>query len=1141
MVRVGRALRFCLLLTLVVLLTLGALGTSNSDPGRSREWPTRSFDFRRTGYTTLKGYVTSARLKWKFYAYDQVWSTPVVADVDEDGDMEVVVATKGGYLFSVDGKTGEREWVLVEYFYAGDMYTTPTVADSDGDGDPEVLMTWRNAVATAVDGATGNVEWGAGNTETDSPSCSPVVADIDRDGYMEVVVIGYDGKIYSIDGRNGDAEWSYDTGKTSESTPAAADLDGGGYMEVAVGSGDTVFSVDGGTGNLEWTFSPSDNITHNFRTAPVIADIDDDGQREVLALDYVGTVYCLNGKTGALEWSFSSPQGVDHGGVAVADIDNDGDLEAIVVTKDYIHILSGTGSEERRIDLMSSPLWGQAHDGPSIADIDGDGDLEIIVGLEKHEPGENRGAVAAYGPDGTLEWYYIVPKPVWGAPAIADVDNDGQAEVLVGVRTEDEDNYYVYCLDQLQYLNVQVRDPQGSAVDCEVVVSPPGAIVGDGDRRTVNYGEELTVTAMSCSWYRFDHWELDGNNVGSDRSYTVNMTSDHTIRAVYVARYSLSLEVSDSKGNVPPCQVNLNPPNSNYEEGDFVVYDDGTSVTATAQYCSGYRFDRWILDGVNVGSSTSYTVTMDGHHALRAVYVAKYDVTIRVRDVSGSPLGCQVNLTPPNALYGDGDSETFDDGTSVTATAQPCTGYRFDHWELDGVFAGSSPTYLFTVTSGHTLEAVYMPRRELNLEVRDIHDSPIGCQVNLNPPDALYGDGASEIYDNGTSVTATAQDCPGYRFDHWELDGVIVSSEGSYTVTMDSNHTLRAVYVARYSVTVEVRDAHGPIGCQVNLNPPDALYGDGASETYDDGDSVTATAQDCAGYRFDHWELNGAYAGSDSSTSLTMDGHHTLKAVYVQMFEVKVEVRSISGEPLNCKVNLNPPGQDLIDGESRMYEEGTYVLATARPCIGQEFHHWELNGVRVSSSNPYGFVVTSNLTLRAVYLEKPVPTAPLSEGGQTAGRRTVEEEFPSMFRYSASAIDAEFNRDLLEAFAGPAQPGYSGPLVILGGPDAVPYDWGSLGVSFVRRRGYYVSVRVHGTEYFASYGVEDYCVISLGDGGEVVRIAGVTRYGTRAGLMWLLNNPDAFLRGNLILLRWADSDGDGRVELGEIELIAAWW
>jgi hypothetical protein len=49
-------------------------------------------------------------------------------------------------------------------------------------------------------------------------------------------------------------------------------------------------------------------------------------------------------------------------------------------------------------------------------------------------------------------------------------------------------------------------------------------------------------------------------------------------------------------------------------------------------------------------------------------------------------------------------------------------------------------------------------------------------------------------YGYGTEVSVLAIPSGGYIFDHWELDGIPVGSANPYSVTMDMNHTLHAVF-----------------------------------------------------------------------------------------------------------------------------------------------------------------------------------------------------------------------------------------------------------------------------------------------------------------------------------------------------------
>ncbi len=52
-----------------------------------------------------------------------------------------------------------------------------------------------------------------------------------------------------------------------------------------------------------------------------------------------------------------------------------------------------------------------------------------------------------------------------------------------------------------------------------------------------------------------------------------------------------------------------------------------------------------------------------------------------------------------------------------------------------------------------------------------------------------------------------------------------------------------------------------------------------------------------------------------------------------------------------------------------------------------------------------------------------------------------------------------------------------------------------------------------------------------------MRVAGITRYGTRAALMWLLNHPDEANGKLLIVVEWVDANHDQQVQEVEIRVI----
>lgn len=108
-------------------------------------------------------------------------------------------------------------------------------------------------------------------------------------------------------------------------------------------------------------------------------------------------------------------------------------------------------------------------------------------------------------------------------------------------------------------------------------------------------------------------------------------------------------------------------------------------------------------------------------------------------------------------------------------------------------------------------------------------------------------------------------------------------------------------------------------------------------------------------------------------------------------------------------------------------------------------------------------------------------------------------------------------------------------IVRVGGPAVDPPGWKNIDISFIAENGHYNALRFRNLTFRSTYGVEDYSVIWKIQCGNLslLRVAGITRYGTRAGLLWLVNHG---VSEEYTIIRWLD-DGDGEVELKEISKV----
>ena len=191
------------------------------------------------------------------------------------------------------------------------------------------------------------------------------------------------------------------------SSPAVADLDGNGTMEV-IGSGYAIHVLDGASGALEWRMksghdrSEGSSASNVGRTWPgiVVADVDGDGLLEIVTAHSGGYVSVYDHQGYFQSGWPQRPASNELRGLSVYDLDNNGSMEIIVTAASYsgtnTWVLSPQGQLRSGWPQLNGTgsAYGVFNDNAAIGDLDNDGLGELVIPSDVH-------SVAAYEANGT--------------------------------------------------------------------------------------------------------------------------------------------------------------------------------------------------------------------------------------------------------------------------------------------------------------------------------------------------------------------------------------------------------------------------------------------------------------------------------------------------------------------------------------------------------------------------------------------------------------------------------------------------------------------------------------------------------------------------------------------------------------------
>ncbi|MBS1513889.1 MAG: LruC domain-containing protein [Bacteroidetes bacterium] len=273
-----------------------------------------------------------------FYTGGPVKSSPVIADIYNDGNKEIVAFSGSGNVFVLGFDGQLKNGFPVKVQSTADSYgnlvilSSPAVGDIDNDGSKEIVVGTADSTINVVR-ADGSIQSGFPVKLDNMIFSSPVISKLNGNEFQIVAASG-GGYLYLIK-PNGTITAKRQLSQGFISSPIVADMNRDSTKEILIGGTDgNILSV-----TPDASFSTIWNMQTNteINSSPVAADVDGDGFPEAIFCGMNGAVFVIN-KDGVMDLAstnlFSLASGWIISSPAIGDLDGNGKFDVTIASFD---------------------------------------------------------------------------------------------------------------------------------------------------------------------------------------------------------------------------------------------------------------------------------------------------------------------------------------------------------------------------------------------------------------------------------------------------------------------------------------------------------------------------------------------------------------------------------------------------------------------------------------------------------------------------------------------------------------------------------------------------------------------------------------------------------------------------------------
>jgi hypothetical protein len=374
-----------------------------------------------------------------------------------------------------------------------------------------------------------------------------------------------------------------------------------------------------------------------------------------------------------------------------------------------------------------------------------------------------------------------------------------------------------------------------------------GTITGSG---VYSENANVTIKATPNDNSKFIGWYKGSTLYSTANELTFNATESLSLAARFdYITHSVTVSVNNSNyGTIKIGDEYIN----GASDGASFIHNTTCNLTAEP-YNDQFTFKNWTENGTEISTDNLYSFVVTYDRNLVANFkVKQYTLTLQTSD-GGTVTG--------QGLYNY--------NSTATMRATPNTGYSFVNWTNNGVEYSKNATESTLMTTDRTYKANFAKKSYT-------------ITLSASTGGTVSGSGSYEYI---TTCIVAATPNSGYAFLNWTEGSTVVSTDASYSFTVNAARTLKANFIKTYTITLQSGNGG-------------SVYGQGS---FNSGTSCTVTATPYNGYAFINWTENGTSVSTNAAYTFTITAARTLKA----NFSITTNTENIVSQN-KCSLYPNP-------------------------------------------------------------------------------------------------------------------------------------------------------------------------------------------------------------------------------------------